>query len=130
MDNGPVLDQRKLKVNDTNYEEAEDKLGALGGEMLVELIPKFLKGELVLKPQDGSAATFTKKFTTEDSFVDMEKDTPKVILRKIRALNPEPGAWTILNGKRMKLLDAEIKDGRLYLKKIQIEGKKPRQLAG
>ena len=128
MDNGPILDRRGAKVKDLNYEEAEEKLGTLGGEMLVALVPKFMTGELMAEPQDSAAATFTKKFTAEDGFIDMEKSTAEEILRKIRALNPEPGAWTVEKGKRMKLLDAEINDGHLQLKKIQLEGKKPRLL--
>src|SRR3989344_1484516 len=126
MDSGPILGQRKLGVKNMGYEEAEEKLGALGGEMLTALVPKFMKGELIAEPQDSAAATFTKKFTTEDGFVAMEKSTAEEILRKIRALNPEPGVWTLKEGKRVKLLDAEVKDGRLQLKKIQLEGKKPR----
>ena len=44
--------------------------------------------------------------------------------RKIRALNPEPGTWTILNGKRTKLLEAKVIDEKLKITKIQVEGKK------
>jgi len=47
-------------------------------------------------------------------------------MRKILALNPEPGAWTVRDGKRVKLLEAEVKGGALTVKKIQVEGGKPR----
>ncbi|MCL5004395.1 MAG: hypothetical protein M1170_00365, partial [Patescibacteria group bacterium] len=51
------------------------------------------------------------------------------IERKIRALNPEPGVFTLRQAqgklKRMKLLEAEIVDEKLKLTKIQVEGKKP-----
>ncbi|MCK9497534.1 MAG: hypothetical protein M0Q27_01780, partial [Candidatus Colwellbacteria bacterium] len=54
------------------------------------------------------------------------KEFAEMIDRKIRAYSPEPGAWTIRDNKRVKLLDAELKnDGSLKLKSIQVEGKKP-----
>ncbi len=55
-------------------------------------------------------------------------DTEKAFAldHKIRALNPEPGAWTMRDGKRLKLLEAKIIEGRLRLIKIQEEGQKPK----
>ena len=107
----------------------------MGGELLVKTLPKFIKNEINILSQNEAEATFTKKFKTEDAFiepddltaaesgVDLEK--AEEIERKIRAFYPEPGAWTILNDKRTKLLAAEIVESKLKLTKIQIEGKKP-----
>ena len=127
VDHGPVLAKRELnyELRIMNYEKTQRKLANLGGDLLVEALPKFVNGEIKPQPQNEAEATYTKKFTTEDAFVDLEKDNPVEIERKIRALNPEPGAWTMLNGKRTKLLEAEIVDKKLRLKKIQAEGKTP-----
>jgi len=82
-------------------------------------------------------AIFTKKFKTEDGYVAPEdlKDAEagdskkaETIFRKIRALNPEPGVWTIRGGKRIKLLESKIADGACKLTKIQEEGQKPKTL--
>ncbi len=48
--------------------------------------------------------------------------------RKIRALNPEPSVFTIIDNQRIKLLEAEIQDNKLKLVKIQKNGKKPIKL--
>lgn len=148
MDHGPVLEVRKQKIeNNDNYESLHDKLAALAGNTLIEIIPKFLKGEYILKPQNDKQATYTKKITIDDAYVDLEKDDPALIERKIRALNPEPGVWTYtktlrrywevqppkadINAemsdlRRVKILEAVLTpDGRLKLGKIQFEGKKP-----
>ncbi len=142
IDHGPILTQQELEdyePKSANYEELSRKLAELGGELLIETLPKFLKGEVNPLPQDESKATYTKKFSTQDAFIEpddleiaREKGGEKAIEidRKIRALNPEPGVWTLspLNGRprRMKLLEAELtSDGILKLKKIQFEGKKP-----
>jgi methionyl-tRNA formyltransferase len=120
-----------------NYETLHDKLAELAGDMLVETLPKFVREEYALKPQNEKEATYTKKFKTEDGYInpeDLEKakkeggEVAVQIERKIRALNPEPGTWTMQNGKRMKILEAAIREGKLILKKIQIEGKKPQEI--
>jgi len=136
VDHGPVLENRKQKIeNSDNYKTLHNKLAELGGDLLIETIPKFLREEIKSQPQDESQATYTKKFSAEDGFVgfkDLEKaqkDGGQIAIeveRKIRALNPEPGVWTIKDGKRMKILEAELMpDKTLKLKKIQFEGKKP-----
>lgn len=136
VDHGPILANRKLQIaNSDSYEILAKKLAKLGGDLLVETLPKFLAGEIKPQAQDESEATYTKKFTTEDAFVS-EVDLDRAISgdssglaisieRKIRAFDPEPGVWTIRNGKRTKLLGATLENGKLILKKIQIEGKKP-----
>lgn len=144
VDHGEIVAQRRLnhELRIMNYGQAEEKLAELGGELLVETFPKFIAGEIKLKSQVESQATFTKKFKTEDGFVEYktleqaQKDGGDVAIklaRMIRALSCEPGVWTIrpdgkpfgsTQGKRMKLLEVVLVDEKLKLKKIQIEGKK------
>lgn len=143
MDNGPIIAQKKLRLRNNeieriNYEELNQKLAELSGDLLVEILPHFSQGKIKPKPQDASQATSTKKFKIEDAYVDLADLTKAEniggnlameIWRKIRALNPEPGVWTLqeIQGKqkRIKLLEAEIIEGKLKLRKIQQEGKKP-----
>ena len=131
VDHGKILSDIRYRIsNGETYETLMKKLAELGGDLLVETLPKFLRGEITSLPQDESRATYTKKFKTEDGYVDLEKDKPEIIERKIRALNPEPGVWTMMNNKRTKLLEAELVDGKLKLTKIQVEGKKPQIVEG
>jgi len=51
-----------------------------------------------------------------------------LIVRTINALNPEPGAWTIKDGKRIKLLKSRIEGGALKLLATQEEGQKAKTL--
>ncbi|MCL4392344.1 methionyl-tRNA formyltransferase [Patescibacteria group bacterium] len=133
VDHGPTLAERALEFPISNFQfsKLHDALAELSAILLVETLPGFERGEVTPVPQDESEATYTKKFSSEDAFVDhgdLEKaeqeggETAVLIDRKIRALNPEPGVWTIEDGKRMKLLEGEIRDGTLKLKKIQREG--------
>lgn len=140
VDNGPILARDKIRVtarqtgfSDTDYEVLEKRLADLGAELLAETLPKFILGKVEKEEQDESEATYTKKITTEDAYIDPEDlrraeesgDNALEIWRKIRAFNPEPGAYSYLDGKRTKLLEAEMHEGKLALKKIQKEGGKP-----
>ncbi len=136
VDHGPTLAERALEFPISNFQfsKLHDALAELSASLLVGTLPGFERGEVTPVPQDESEATYTKKFSSEDAFVDhgdLEKaeqeggETAVLIDRKIRALNPEPGVWTIEDGKRMKLLEGEIRDGTLKLKKIQREGGNP-----
>lgn len=143
VDHGKIVASSKQQVvNGDNYETLMKKLAHLSGKLLVETLPKFIAGKIKPKEQDHNSATFTKKFTTEDGFVDLkilrraclpvgmaqdgeDSGSATEIERKVRALNPEPGVWTTKDGKRMKILEAELGDGKLLLKKIQFEGGRP-----
>ncbi len=136
LDHGPILKNVKCEMaKGETYESLHDKLAELGADLLIETLPKFIKGGTKPIAQNESEATYTKKFITEDAFIDMndlEKAQhcggliAKEVDRKVRALNPEPGTWTKKDGKRVKILETSFcADGHLVLKKIQIEGKKP-----
>jgi methionyl-tRNA formyltransferase len=140
-DHGPVLTQETLTdhnhtLSEINYLALETKLAELSARLLIKTIPNFFTGKIRPQPQDESQATFTKKFGAEDSFISPEDlaeaergSTPKIneILRKINALNPEPGAWTTKDGQRIKLLKAAIQDKQLLFLEIQKEGEKPKR---
>jgi len=145
LDHGPVIARKRIEITDTEtYESLHDKLAEIGADLLIKTLPKYLSGEIEPKPQRHSRSTPSKKFSTNDAFVPYEdllsafagnKEKSRTIERMIRALNPEPGVWTVVgelslpnlpHGKRVKLLEAEIRGRKLILKKIQVEGKNPK----
>ena len=118
VDHGEILANRVQSIaSGDNYTSLMGRLANLSGDLLIETLPKFMDGKIKPQPQNESQATFTKKFSTEDGFINLEKEDPIAIERKILALNPEPGAWTVKNEKRIKILDQTT---------IQFAGKKPR----
>jgi len=130
VDHGAILANSKFQMANPkiNYGELEKELARLAADLLIKFLPDFEKTGDNGVPQNEAEATFTKKFSTRDGFVDLEKDEPAVIERKVRALNPEPGVWTMKDGKRMKILKAEILDGKLKPLEIQYEGGKPKNI--
>ncbi len=130
VDHGQILAQRELEFPISNFQFSNllTSLARLSADLLVETLPKFVKGELKPQTQNETEATYTKKFVTEDGLVDLEKDDPILVERKVRALNPEPGVYAIRDGKRVKILAAELKDGKLKITKIQEAGGKPKSV--
>ena len=139
MDHGPVLAQEKLALDalNTTYLELEERLAKLAADLLGRAIPAFTEGKLKSIVQDESLATYTKKFMAEDGRVDgadlalVEQGDAvlaEAIVRKMNALTPEPGVWTMRDGKRVKLLKGAVENGRLKLLLTQREGEKPIRL--
>ncbi len=139
MDHGPIITNRQLPISDPKIttDELSKELAVLSIDLLVEIIPKWINGEIKARPQDKSKATYTKIIKKEDGKINWKKSAIE-IERQIRAFYPWPGTFTFWKGKRIKILKAEasktapennlaIKCGKDYLiiKKLQPEGKKP-----
>jgi methionyl-tRNA formyltransferase len=136
VDHGEVLAsaEQSLSGHET-YPELERTLAGIGAKLLIETLPSFVSGKLTPAAQDESAVTFTKKFGTEDGFIEWRvldealsgsKPSESIrIERMVRALNPEPGVWTVRNERRMKILAARLHGERLELTTIQYAGRKP-----
>ena len=136
MDHGPVIEMTRIKIGGLDYKTAEENLSRAGGELLAAIWDDFQGGQIKLKEQKHTEATFTRKIKSEDGLVPLphlraaikgeDLKAAEEIYKKILALNPNPGVYIINKGrKRIKLLKAIIEDEKLVLKKIQMEGKRP-----
>ncbi len=107
MDHGPILKSGKWKVESGKYyKEIEKELAEEGARLLLETLPKYLNGEIGVKPQEHEKATITKLLTRQDGQVDWNKNAEE-IYNQIRALSPEPGTWTTWKGKVLNIKIAE-----------------------
>ena len=112
VDAGAVLIQKELKLegNET-YDVLHDKLGEMGGDLLIEIIPEWITGEINPQLQDESEATYTRILKKEDGRIEWKKPAEE-IERKIRAFDSWPGAFTFWekSGKliRIKILKARV----------------------
>ncbi len=128
VDHGPILAQEKISIEwPPCFEDLEKLCGEVGGKMLSNVIPKWIKGEIVPVEQEHSLATFCKKIEKIDGEINLADD-PDVNLRKIRSYSVWPGAYffeeTNSIKKRIIIKKAKISDGKLVLERIIPEGKK------
>lgn len=129
MDHGPILAQEELDIaTDETVATLTDKVVALGDPLLRNTLKGFHKGNVVPQEQDHDKATYCKILTREDGKIDLSDD-PIILEQKIRAFNPWPGTWTMLErgGEplRVKILKAKLTDGKLDIIQVQPEGGKP-----
>lgn len=85
-----------------------DKLSGLGGPLLLQALEQAEQGNLSPVPQEHEKHTYAKMLSKALGEIDFTKDAI-VIERLIRGLNPWPSAYTHLDGKMLKLWDADVK---------------------
>jgi len=106
MDTGPILHQVSTPVaSDETGGELEIRLAETGGLALIEALALLEAGVLVPRAQDDGRATYAPKLSVESARIDWAASAVTVA-RFIRGLDPRPGAWTELRGKRIKLFGA------------------------
>jgi methionyl-tRNA formyltransferase len=103
LDAGPVFGMvtEQIKPSDT----AGDLLGRLaasGAELLVATMDGIESGALEAHPQPPDGVSLAPKITPEHARVRWS-DPALAVSRLVRACTPAPGAWTELNGARIKL---------------------------
>jgi len=138
MDHGPIITKFNEDVLPTDTGESlRDRLFEKSASVIVETLEPYFRGKIKPRPQNHDEATFTKIIKREDGFVDLAKDDPIIIERKLRAYYPWPGIWTQINlqidkstneksnTKRLKILKAHIEIDKLVLDEVQLEGKEP-----
>lgn len=126
MDHGPIISQFKEEIGpEDTGQSLRDRLFERSADVLAELIDPYLKGKIKLKVQDEKEASYTKLATKQDGFIETKEKTPEEVERFIRAMQPWPGAWTLLNEKRLKLIKGHMEGNDLVLDEVQLEGKNP-----
>lgn len=130
MDHGPIVAQEKVHIpNWPPYaDELEPLLAHHGGKLLAQIIPQWIKGEVRATEQDHDKATTCKKIQKNDGEVDLLRDDPYEIFRKVRAFCGWPGTYffTDYNGTSIRVLitKAEFTEGALLITHVKPEGKK------
>ena len=110
MDTGDIISKSETEITkDDTLGSLHDRLSEMGKDLLLETLPNIINGNIKRVKQDESEATYGYNITKEDEKIDFNKSNIEVD-NKIRALNPTPGAYTTLNGKRLKVYDVRLSD--------------------
>lgn len=110
LDTGDIIDVEEVELDPKETGGSLfDKLATLGGELILKTLQNLEFGNAQLIKQDDSKSTYAKKMTKDLGHIDFTKDAVS-IERLIRGLNPWPSAFTYLDGKVMKIWDADVVD--------------------
>jgi methionyl-tRNA formyltransferase len=112
LDTGPMLLQERVPIApDETGGSLHDKLAALGARLILAAFDGLAAASLTPRPQPAEGATYAAKLTRADERLDWRR--PAIDLeRQVRALAPRPGAWFAAGDERIKVLAAEIVEGR------------------
>lgn len=111
LDTGPMLAQKsiRLKPDDTTGSVLQ-ALSRLGADLLLETLPDYISGKLIAVPQPAEGATYAPMLKKEDGLLDFTR--PAIELeRRVRAMNPWPGAWFEWMGNPLKVMRASVVSG-------------------
>jgi len=112
LDTGPVLKRVSTPIAaDDNAATLTARLQQLGCAALIDVIDALPTGSLQAEPQDASLATYARKMQKEEAQVDWSRPVGD-IHNQVRALYPRSPAWTLHDGKRLRLIRANISSGQ------------------
>lgn len=108
LDTGDMIEKAELVLDAKETAGTlHDKLMVMGADLLLSTLEKLENETAVRIKQDDSKSCYAKMLTKEMGQIDFTKPA-KEIERLIRGLNPWPSAYTSMNGKTMKLWDADV----------------------
>lgn len=108
VDTGDILTQKKVIIDAKETAESLfDKLSQVGAALIVETLPMLERGEIIPIKQDDSLASHTKMMSKSLGRIDWTKDAIS-IERLVRGLNSWPSAYTLLNGRTVKLWSCDV----------------------
>ncbi|GAA1475599.1 methionyl-tRNA formyltransferase [Nocardioides aestuarii] len=103
LDAGPVFGVMTERIRDTDT--AGDLLGRLaegGAGLLVATLDGLADGSLEARAQQAEGVSLAPKITVEDAEIDW-REPAAAVDRRVRACTPGPGAWSTLDGQRLKV---------------------------
>ena len=130
MDHGPILVQEAHEPEQwpPDAQKLDTYLFERGGELLADILPQYVRGEIELQEQDHDAATYCHLFSKEDGELNLADD-PYTNVLKTHAYAGWPGTYffanTVDTGKpmRVRVVKAHIEDGALVIGSVVPEGR-------
>ncbi|WP_204803252.1 methionyl-tRNA formyltransferase [Mycobacterium riyadhense] len=128
LDSGPVYGvvTETIKPSDTAGDLLE-RLALSGAALLSTTLDGIADGTLRPRPQSADGVSLAPKVTVEQARIMWDLPAP-VVDRRIRAVTPNPGAWTLIGDLRVKIgpvqLDPEspepLPPGRIHVERKSV----------
>jgi len=148
IDDGDIIWQEEIPLNGNETTKSlHDYLAEFGARTCINVLNKYINGDLILKKQNHKNANFCNKLSREDGELHWGMFDADYLEKQIRAYNSWPGTYTHFKKKRLKIFDSELSEERphklpgtvfrttdnkiairaknksLILKNVQLEGK-------
>lgn len=110
LDTGPVLMREATDIGiEETTDQLHDRLSIMGSKLIVGALHDL--PNLTPEPQPEVGVTYAAKIDKSEARIDWSRPAAEVD-RQIRGLSPFPGAWTEIDGDRVKLLASRLAEGQ------------------
>lgn len=111
LDTGPVGMVEKIAITeDMTTNVLHDRMMRVGADLMVRALGALERGSLQFRAQASEGVTYAAKITKEECHIDFARPA-RAVHDHIRGLSPFPGAFTMVNGQRLKVLKAKLTSG-------------------
>lgn len=108
LDTGPVIARESLAITNTSTTaDLHDLLAAMGADMISDALLGYCNGSLIPQEQSLDGVTYAKKIDKAEALIDWTKPAQDID-HQVRGLCPFPGAYTLFNEERIKVLAGTI----------------------
>jgi methionyl-tRNA formyltransferase len=108
MDTGPVFQREIIDIApEDHFGSLHDRLAQQGATLLLETLTRWKAGQIRPVPQDNRYASYAPPIRKEELRISWAKSAGEVV-HQIRAVDPQPGSYCFLRGKRLKCFAAVV----------------------
>ena len=110
MDAGDIIAKEAITINDEdNLDTIYEKLSYVGSDLLLKTLPLIIEGTNKRIPQDINEVTYGLNITKEEERIVFTKPS-NTIYNQVRGLSSVPGAYCLLEDKRLKVYGSKLTD--------------------
>lgn len=114
MDTGDIILKEEVTIGDDETTgKLWDRLSKIGGKLLVKTLKQIEDG-IAPREKQGNNFTMAPMLNKDMAKIDWENKTAQEIKNLVRGLNPIMGAYTFLNGKKIKFWKVDISENIGY----------------
>ncbi len=108
LDCGDVLLCEKTEILEgETYGELSERLSVLGAEAIIKALDRLKSGDYTLSPQGEDGVQVVRKINKEQAQISFAKEGEEIV-NLVRAMNPAPVAYALLDGNKINVYRAKI----------------------
>jgi len=108
IDTGDIITQKEVKISESETAASlTEKMAAIGANLLVDTLPRYIGGKSIPKKQLSKNATYAGLIKKQDGLLDFQKSAEE-LERQVRAYDPWPNCYFDWNGKNVKVYNAKV----------------------
>ena len=105
LDTGAMIAKRSVPVGNKNTDELFEELANVGGDLLLDMLPKIFAGTCSFEVQNEEDATYANMIQKKEGELDFSK-SPAVLERQIRAIP----SYTYMQGELLKIWQSKVSE--------------------